>query len=1251
MSTRRKTVRTWQPPAVERFDDQFWPVLMALCITATVLAATVVTLMAGFWMWVSLLILPAALTVLLVTLRLVDNRRWRRSFQLAVILSLAAHCAFIIFAARTDVFAGFFLRVDREPTAVQPPRVIHIARQVDNPRWLEENPVPAPDTAEPLADRQSVVDTSTARPLAPRVNSQTPSENPRLVRRQQPNQTVPRSGKSLSRPRRQTEDRQPAASQEAPVATATNANRSPAAADLESPVTGLTRRSDDQATATVRSRHTPDSDATARPAEMTRNPDRSRPGLAASERTWPRRATESPRVEEAAPRRQLRALAAAPQPDTSATGQPTEASSPDRRSGNSSSSATARVQREQPAPEPLAQQPPTVPNLQRELPAIASRQPTTNRSRSEVAAPEAVTPEVMERPRPANDGTRDTRLAEPATQPMALDRATAGIAGVGRSANFDRHSPARQSPALTPSDSMRRRNDTTRRNNPDSISLRQMAREPRAAAGAEIAGIVNRPDAIPVASRPADSAPAELTDTASATLTQSDAEAVRGESSVARGSGSVDLGPTRIVSDLTGQRVEGGGQPEIRQKAGTPTRLAPSDRSSAAPRLLAENIDRLSAEPTPGTSEARVAEPLVDAAAAEVLTRSGENIADSPQLRPDRLAAATAKIDDDGPARVNDDADSPRDEDEEARQRRQAADLARRTRRSEGLETPAFAAGIDPLATASDASNESDGESPVQAVPTDLARRSGSNHSDDAAVRRPNRDAAVSADGDIASGLTSSRAAGSETGPSLTARSRITRPRATTDAAAGLLLVDDQPRATGRVREALGQSSLLSAEDRLATLDRQSPPGVGLNIDAPRGASGISNQPEMDPGIESRRASRSSPAIQSLSETRFRREDTRGAPSISAAPVIAREAFRSRNQPSRSRSAPRTEESIERGLAFLARQQQEDGSWSLHGIPQDLTANAQRLSSDTAATGLALLAFQGAGYNHREFKYATQLQAAVQWLIDHQQITGELYISGDPYSDSVCRFYSHGIATLALAEAYGMTQDEDLRLPVQLALDFITDTQHERLGGWRYRPGIESDTSVTGWMMMALQSGRLAQLETDEKTWTGIRQWLQMARAPDREFLFRYNPQAHDRPETRHGRQASPCMTAVGLLMHLYLGRDRNDPRFSEGADYLLQNLPDDSTIASRDTYYWYYATQIIRHLGGEAWERWHGALHPLLVQSQVRDGELSGSWDPLNPVPDRWGAQAGRLYVTTMNLLSLEVDYRLLPLHEDTVR
>ena len=88
-----------------------------------------------------------------------------------------------------------------------------------------------------------------------------------------------------------------------------------------------------------------------------------------------------------------------------------------------------------------------------------------------------------------------------------------------------------------------------------------------------------------------------------------------------------------------------------------------------------------------------------------------------------------------------------------------------------------------------------------------------------------------------------------------------------------------------------------------------------------------------------------------------------------------------------------------------------------------------QLESDTAATGLAILAFQGAGFNHREFQYASQIDRAIQWLLDNQSENGGLYVPSNTKSNNACRLYSHGIATLALTEAYGMTQDDRLKFP------------------------------------------------------------------------------------------------------------------------------------------------------------------------------------------------------------------------------
>jgi hypothetical protein len=345
----------------------------------------------------------------------------------------------------------------------------------------------------------------------------------------------------------------------------------------------------------------------------------------------------------------------------------------------------------------------------------------------------------------------------------------------------------------------------------------------------------------------------------------------------------------------------------------------------------------------------------------------------------------------------------------------------------------------------------------------------------------------------------------------------------------------------------------------------------------------------------------------------------------------------------------KTEETIERGLAYLAGLQADDGHWSLENFPGATDSDAGSIHSDTAATGLALLSFLGGDYDHvHDGKYREAVGRGLEFLVKHQKPDGDLYIPMEKISNESAWLYSHAIASIALCEAYGMTHDPKLLEPAQKSLDFIVRSQNPKLGGWRYSPRDGSDTSVTGWQTTAIKTGELVGLKVPKRCYDRATHWLDSAEVePGDASRYVYNALKRD---SQQGRDRSrPVMTSVALLVRMYLGTKRDDEALLRGADFIKDNLPQDTDEISRDTYYWYYATQVMFQLRdvGDYWKSWSERLHPLLVNTQVKTGDLAGSWDPRGPVPDRWGTYGGRVYVTTMNLLSLEVSYRYLHIYE----
>lgn len=345
----------------------------------------------------------------------------------------------------------------------------------------------------------------------------------------------------------------------------------------------------------------------------------------------------------------------------------------------------------------------------------------------------------------------------------------------------------------------------------------------------------------------------------------------------------------------------------------------------------------------------------------------------------------------------------------------------------------------------------------------------------------------------------------------------------------------------------------------------------------------------------------------------------------------------------RSRPASPADGVVDRGLAWLARTQSSDGHWSLGAYDPAGAGGRVRLQSDTAATGLALLAFLGAGHDHFDGPHRDTVRRGLEWLVSVQKEDGDLFVPSDPVSNSCAWLYSHGIATTALCEAVGMTGDPRLRPAAGKAIGFIAAAQQPGRGGWRYLPRGDSDLSVSGWMVVALRSGVLAGLEVPPETLAGVGRLLDASALPGEPGGFVYNTRD---PGQRPTDQSGACMTALGTLMRLHTGTPRDDAAVIAAGARLgaLRPTYGKAGDRNRDAYLWYYSSQVLVHVGGNAWDPWYRQLTTLLEARQTTRGPDAGSWEPLGAIPDRWGPFGGRLYVTALHLLALEVPYRHLP-------
>jgi hypothetical protein len=360
-----------------------------------------------------------------------------------------------------------------------------------------------------------------------------------------------------------------------------------------------------------------------------------------------------------------------------------------------------------------------------------------------------------------------------------------------------------------------------------------------------------------------------------------------------------------------------------------------------------------------------------------------------------------------------------------------------------------------------------------------------------------------------------------------------------------------------------------------------------------------------------------------------------------------------------------TEAAVQLALEWLAKSQSPDGGWyaAEHGAgratmihrpgPDDEYRQNTGVRANTAMTGMAILAFLGAGHHHLDGRYASTVRNGLNYLRRQQLPSGDLSGRDQTGREDAVRFarmYSHGMASLAVSEAYAITQDRDLLATVQWACTYTKAAMNPRSGGWRYEyptddPG---DTSQFGWQSMLLQSASNAKAISMPSSDRGLMLRFLDSVATGREGgLATYRPRMGN---YQAAEQATHSMTAEAMASRLLLGFPVRTQAAAESQRMLLSQLPGQG---QDNFYYWYYATLALYQLrevnsgaGGSTesdfvWQQWNDALKKQLCSTQVSSGPDKGSWNPTCI----WGQYGGRVYTTALGCMSMEVYYRYLPL------
>ena len=294
--------------------------------------------------------------------------------------------------------------------------------------------------------------------------------------------------------------------------------------------------------------------------------------------------------------------------------------------------------------------------------------------------------------------------------------------------------------------------------------------------------------------------------------------------------------------------------------------------------------------------------------------------------------------------------------------------------------------------------------------------------------------------------------------------------------------------------------------------------------------------------------------------------------------------------------------SYKKGLKFLATMQSSDGSFS---------NDRSRYGAQPGVTGICVLAFLAHGEDAEFGPYAKNIKKGIDFILKQQNKNGYIGTS----------MYNHGFATLALAEAYGMVNDDRLASALKKSVALLTSSQDRNpQGAWRYSPeDMTADTTVAGCQLVALLAARNAGIPVPNKNIDKALKYLASCRASNGGYGY----------TSKSGGKST--LTAIGSLC-MSLAKKKDEKSFDTVTRYLTSRI--ESGRHHYVFYHEYYMAQALFHANEEEWEKWNEKNSKVMTASQNPDGGWS---DP----------RLGRSGATGLALLSMALNYRFLPIYE----